>query len=93
MNPWDQVCIPDNLVRMIFLFRAPQGGAKMKQTGENVGIGEATISMQEAVLATPVCAKPPRPLNRLTVEVWEDYRIFKAAGMLHAWPYPPGGQK
>jgi membrane carboxypeptidase/penicillin-binding protein PbpC len=38
------------------------------ETGEKFRIGGSTISMQEAVLATPVYAKPLGLLNRLTVE-------------------------
>jgi hypothetical protein len=29
--------------------------------------------------------KPVRPINRLTAEIWKDYRILKAAGMLQEW--------
>lgn len=46
--------------------------------------GGSTISMQGSLFATPVYAKPLRLLNRLTVEMWDDYRIFKAAGMFRA---------
>jgi len=30
-------------------------------------------------------AQPIRPINRMTAEMWEDYRIFKAAGLLKVW--------
>ena len=30
----------------------------------------------------PIHAKPLRPLDRISAEMWEDYRTFKAAGML-----------
>jgi len=33
----------------------------------------------------PINAKPLRPINRLTAEMWWDYRAFKAAGMLREW--------
>jgi hypothetical protein len=33
----------------------------------------------------PIPAKPIRPPNSLTAEMWEDYRIFKAAGLLKEW--------
>jgi hypothetical protein len=29
--------------------------------------------------------KPLRPIKSLRAEMWEDYRAFKAAGMLAAW--------
>ena len=29
--------------------------------------------------------QPFRSINRMTAEMWEDYRIFKAAGLLHEW--------
>ena len=35
--------------------------------------------------APPPILKPMRPINRLTAEMWEDYRIFKAAGLLKEW--------
>lgn len=28
----------------------------------------------------PIHAEPVRPINRLTAEMWKDYRIFKARG-------------
>jgi hypothetical protein len=31
----------------------------------------------------PIHAKPLKPINRLTAEMWKDYRVFKAAGILH----------
>jgi len=30
-------------------------------------------------------AKPLSPINRMTAEMWEDYRIFKGAGLLSEW--------
>jgi hypothetical protein len=32
-----------------------------------------------------IYVQPFRPINRMTAELWEDYRIFKAAGLLHEW--------
>jgi len=29
--------------------------------------------------------QPIRPINRFTDEMWEDYRIFKTAGLLKEW--------
>ena len=29
--------------------------------------------------------EPILPINRLTSEMWEDYRVFKAAGLLKEW--------
>jgi len=29
--------------------------------------------------------KPIRPIDSLTAEMWEDYRIFKGAGLLSEW--------
>ena len=33
----------------------------------------------------PIHAAPIRPMNRMTAEMWKDYRIFKAAGLLNEW--------
>jgi hypothetical protein len=33
----------------------------------------------------PLPVRPIRPLNSLAAEMWEDYRIFKAAGLLKEW--------
>jgi len=33
----------------------------------------------------PVNIKPMRPINAMTAEMWEDYIIFKAAGLLSEW--------
>jgi hypothetical protein len=35
--------------------------------------------------APPPILKPIRPINRMTAEMWKDYRIFKAAGLLSEW--------
>lgn len=28
---------------------------------------------------------PTRPIIRMTAEIWEDYKVFKAAGLLKEW--------
>jgi hypothetical protein len=33
----------------------------------------------------PLLVRAFRPMNRLTAEMWKDYRAFKAAGMLSEW--------
>lgn len=33
----------------------------------------------------PISMQPVRPKNNVTAEMWEDYRLFKAAGLLAEW--------
>jgi hypothetical protein len=44
-----------------------------------------------ALAKAGVHAKPVRPINHLTAEIWEDYRVFKAAGLLFRMAQGVGG--